>query len=579
MIGRLQFYCGAFMLLGMSVTHASESGRVTVKLRGSDSANAAIVEEVELYGRSHALIIGIDEYTHGWPRLSMGVADAKAIAAALTQKGFSVDLKLNLNSRQLRDALEEFYLVKGEDPEARLFVWFAGHGHSQNGEGFLIPTDAPKPSAGGKFYRKALPLRRIGEYVRLAEAKHAFAVFDSCFSGTVFESARALPPSAVTRATTFPVRQFLTSGDAGQTVSDNGSFRELFIRALQGNEKADANQDGYVTASEMGLFMSDRVTNLTQSKQTPRYGKLRDKDWDRGDFVFTLPVQQKVKVATRAESPAPATNGSAEAARIQQESLFWKSIQNSGNAASYQAYLSTYPNGAFSSLARAKLASIQSAASQQTRSAKRREERNKADAQALLERQKLDAQMEAQRRRLAAEQERLAADAARLRAQAEEEQRQRRQFLAEQKKFAAEAERLRAQAQLERKRLAQLRTQEARLAPPARIPGTDGNYDGRWTGRMICDKGTSDERTENVRVDIENNQFNNAPGISQSIGDIHGTITAAGKIEVTGSVDIEMHPGLMAPADLTFTGRFAEGEFRFGGDHGSRTCEVTLRSE
>ena len=51
-------------------------------------------------------------------------------------------------------------------------------------------------------------MRRFGEYVRLAESKHAFAVFDSCFSGTVFDGARALPPAAVTRATTLPVRQF-----------------------------------------------------------------------------------------------------------------------------------------------------------------------------------------------------------------------------------------------------------------------------------------------------------------------------------------------------------------------------------
>ena len=29
--------------------------------------------------------------------------------------------------------------------------------------------------------------------------------------------------------------------------------------------------------------MTDRITNVTQSKQIPRYGKLQDRDWDRGD--------------------------------------------------------------------------------------------------------------------------------------------------------------------------------------------------------------------------------------------------------------------------------------------------------
>ena len=151
-----------------------------------------------------------------------------------------------------------------------------------------MPADAPRPERAARFKLKALPLRSFGTYVRQAEAKHAYAVFDACFAGTVFDSQRALPPVAITRATTLPVRQFLTSGDAGQTVSDDGTFRELFIRALRGEERADANGDGYVTASEIGLFLGARVTNLTRARQTPRYGKLRDKGYDRGDFVFAV---------------------------------------------------------------------------------------------------------------------------------------------------------------------------------------------------------------------------------------------------------------------------------------------------
>jgi hypothetical protein len=56
------------------------------------------------------------------------------------------------------------------------------------------------------------------------------------------------------------VRQFLTSGDAEQEVPDDGRFRKLFLRAITGEtDRADANGDGYLTASELGLFMGDRV--------------------------------------------------------------------------------------------------------------------------------------------------------------------------------------------------------------------------------------------------------------------------------------------------------------------------------
>ena len=81
-------------------------------------------------------------------------------------------------------------------------------------------------------------------------------------------------PAAITLKTTLPVRQFLTSGDAEQQVRDDGSFRELFVMAIRGDERADVNDDCSVTGDELGLFLSQRMAALTQAVQTPRYGKL-----------------------------------------------------------------------------------------------------------------------------------------------------------------------------------------------------------------------------------------------------------------------------------------------------------------
>ncbi|MDM8516766.1 PEGA domain-containing protein [Desulfobacterales bacterium HSG16] len=275
--------CMAFFTVAFA-----ERGIVRVKIKERESMSAPVAGEVKLYDSSYALIIGIDKYTNGWPRLSDAVSDANLISDALKKKGFQVTLKKNLNSADLENVFEEFFVLKGDNPNARLFVWFAGHGHTIKGEGFLVPSDAPDPEKGARFRLKALSMRRFGEYMRLAQSKHVYAVFDSCFSGTVFSTGRSRPPAAITRATTMPVRQFLTSGDADQEVMDDGRFRKLFIRALQKQEKADANSDGYLTAAELGMFMTDRITNLTMSKQTPRYGKLRDENYDRGDFVFLL---------------------------------------------------------------------------------------------------------------------------------------------------------------------------------------------------------------------------------------------------------------------------------------------------
>jgi hypothetical protein len=65
--------------------------------------------------------------------------------------------------------------------------------------------------------------------MREAKARHVLAIFDSCFSGGVFNVARSLPPPAITLATTQPVREFISSGEAEQQVSDDGTFRRLFL--------------------------------------------------------------------------------------------------------------------------------------------------------------------------------------------------------------------------------------------------------------------------------------------------------------------------------------------------------------
>jgi len=270
---------------------ASDQRGIRVRLKTQDNPDARVSEEVELYSKSYALVIGIDDYHNGWPRLSNAVADAEKVAEGLREKGFEITFKKNLSSSELKNVFEEFFIFKGDDPQARLFIWFAGHGHTLEHEGFLVPNDAPTPTPkkSAKFKYTALSMRRFNEFVRLAKSKHTLAVFDACFAGTIFQASRSLPPAAITRMTTYPVRQFLTSGDADQTVSDDGRFAKLFLRALKGEAQADYNNDGYLTGTELGLYLSNRVTNLTHARQTPRYGKYLDEDYDRGDFIFVLP--------------------------------------------------------------------------------------------------------------------------------------------------------------------------------------------------------------------------------------------------------------------------------------------------
>lgn len=341
--------CLAFLLA--SPAAALERGAVVVK-------RADTQEAVTLYRKSYALVIGIDAYSNGWDRLENAVKDAKAVAADLKTRGFEVTLKRDLNSRDLEETLRQFFIHKGADRDARLLVWFAGHGHTvkvwENSPeiGYLVPADAPLAIEDDDlaFRRKALPLSRFGNLMREARARHVLAVFDSCFSGTVFTRLRgseARKPKAITRYTRLPVRQMITAGQAGQTVRDDGQFRRLLLAAIGGSEPAaDPNNDGYVTGTELGLFLQQRMTNLPNSKQTPRFGKL-DVAGFNGDFVFRTGKEP----APETPKPAPAADLCSDRQHQRAKDLYEK-IKETNDRRQFKYLIEKYPHCDHAGLAR-----------------------------------------------------------------------------------------------------------------------------------------------------------------------------------------------------------------------------------
>jgi hypothetical protein len=103
------------------------------------------------------------------------------------------------------------------------------------------------------------------------------------------------------------VRQFITAGTADQEVPNRSIFREQFVEGLEG--RADTDRDGYITGSELGMFLQRNVTNYTKGAQTPQWGKIRLPQLDRGDFVFQL-VKTHVQQSDTASTNRPASNPS-----------------------------------------------------------------------------------------------------------------------------------------------------------------------------------------------------------------------------------------------------------------------------
>jgi len=168
-----------------------------------------------------------------------------------------------------------------------------------------VPVDAPLAEQDlSGFKEAAMSMEAIEGYAKQIDAKHALFLFDSCFSGSFFKMRAA--PEIIARKTLLPVRQFITAGDADQPVPDVSLFRREFITALTG--AADFNRDGYLTGSELGSYLEDKVTQYSHGTQTPQYGKIVDRSLDKGDFVFALPAPNQDSQSAHGTT-APQGNG------------------------------------------------------------------------------------------------------------------------------------------------------------------------------------------------------------------------------------------------------------------------------
>ncbi|MDR2597116.1 MAG: caspase family protein [Treponema sp.] len=285
-------------LLVLSFVLLPLTAQTTAGKRGSDDGGGA-VEIVDASGNSigqfkeaHALIIGESDYinTSSWRKLPGVKEDVTALKKLFTEQGFNVETIENANSSVLESGIKNFLDNYGFNPDARIIVYFAGHGATLDLDGrkmgYIIPIDAPQANNGSDFLRKAIPMRQFETWATKYTSRHILFMFDSCFSGSVFRSQGSTPP-AISRLLNQPVRQFITSGDANESVPDQSVFRRELENALRSGA-GDLNKDGYITGSELGLYLFEKVSNYMDGKQNPRTGKLNDTNLDKGDFIFFI---------------------------------------------------------------------------------------------------------------------------------------------------------------------------------------------------------------------------------------------------------------------------------------------------
>ena len=277
-------------------------------------------------GAYRALIIGINDYQDAKiPALKTAVNDAKAMSELLGKRyGFKVKLLLNQEAtkKTIYQALRD--LASSTKPDDSVLIYYAGHGDLDRtfNDGWWIPVDAK----GGDPVTY-LDNAQVQKAMSSMQARHVLLISDSCYSGTLFGDARAMPPviddKYYLNLYNEKSRWGMTSGNR-TPVSDSGSgghsvFAYQLLKELRQNEKP------YISTQEIYTRIAPIVSN--NSEQTPLCRPIRNTGDQGGEFVFvasSAAVIEKVPLpgsgrVVAAPVKTDDTGLSAERERLEQE--------------------------------------------------------------------------------------------------------------------------------------------------------------------------------------------------------------------------------------------------------------------
>jgi len=249
-----------------------------------------------------ALLIGNSHYRDsGWPPLDDIPLQLAQLEKSLKDHFDTVKVVQDLEAIPLFDTINDFVRTYGNDSNARLFIYYAGHGYTEiqrnENRGYITGIDTPRSDGTQRAYNaarlKAISMAEIRAPLERAPAKSILFLFDSCFAGTIFtnrvgnDPPRPLTTDIVAQLLERPARDFITAGRSDQRVPAHSPIPDLFLAALNG--AADPYKHGVISSTEIHAYLLDRVLQMRDINLTPQVGKLPNSDFAEGAFLFRVP--------------------------------------------------------------------------------------------------------------------------------------------------------------------------------------------------------------------------------------------------------------------------------------------------
>jgi uncharacterized caspase-like protein len=275
-----------------------------------------------------ALLIGNNAYPTS--PLRNAVNDSRDLASVLRELGFKTIAKENTTRAEMIAALQEFgRALDGAD--AALF-FYAGHAMQFRDRNYLIPVDATMNSEDDVTFF-SVEVAQVFDRMERAKTRFNFVILDACRDNP-FRDSFKVSASGLAQMSGPSGTLIAYATAPGATAADGFGRNGIYTGHILRNIKVPD-----MPVELLFRKVREGVERDTKRLQTP---------WElssiKGDFAFNP--------TGRAAATAAAATGPSADITAQFELQFWKSVQDSTQAADIQAYLDKYPNGVFAALAR-----------------------------------------------------------------------------------------------------------------------------------------------------------------------------------------------------------------------------------
>lgn len=264
--------------------------------------NVVSTKNVQPFGRSIALLVGVSKYHYLSPQLPSVLNDLVAMREFLLNKAGFDEVYVASDGIVDRDLIEKY--VKGILPAKmhkndRLLFYYSGHGGDNQGKtGYMLFGEAQK----GQFYgREVLAIDTLNDWSQELQIQHVLFILDSCASGLGIAAKGDANDSAKLLLQTLSgngSRTALTAGTGDEATyaedthgkTGNSFFTKSLLNAFESRSLADSGA-GFITVSDLFAEVEKQMAAFRVANgktTTPRIAKLQEIDY-RGTFVFLNP--------------------------------------------------------------------------------------------------------------------------------------------------------------------------------------------------------------------------------------------------------------------------------------------------